>query len=95
MELTKFERMLMHNHIIAYAIGTAIRDGIEVTEKNLMNIIDENEEVVESALAFKVFASLDEEMTLDAFCEYSFITCMEEFGEEIMEQIVDVMEQFQ
>jgi hypothetical protein len=34
-------------------------------------------------------------MTQDAFCEYSFITCMEEFGEEIMEQIVDVMEQFQ
>lgn len=95
MKLTEFERRLMHNHIISYAIGIAIREGIKVTERNLMDIIDENEDIIDSALAYKVFASADEEMEYDGFCEYSFITCMEEFGEDIMEQIVEVMEQFQ
>ena len=95
MKLTQFERKLIHNHTISYAIGIAIKEGIKVTERNLIDIIDENEDIVDSALAYKVFASPDEEMEYDGFCEYSFITCIEEFGEDIMEQIVEVMEQFQ
>ena len=95
MKLTQFERKLIHNHTISYAIGIAIKEGIKVTERNLIDIIDENEDIIESALAFKMFTNPDEEITYDDFCDYSFTICMEEFGEDIMEQIVEVMEQFQ
>lgn len=92
MELTQFEISLFKKHITLYTMGMAIKRGIEPTEKNLMKILDESDEAIDSALAFKAFTSPDEEIDQDDFCDYSFTVCMEEFGEEIMEQIVEVME---